>query len=121
MRARTIVLAALFAFAGTFAFVQGSSGSSSAGSAGASTGGTSSTGAGGAAGTTLSNGATINGTGGTPGPNTSNALSQGTTGNNLGGSAIKSNTSSPSAAVDTPAANRAVDTLSNPDTGILKK
>jgi hypothetical protein len=122
MRTTTIVLAAAFAFTGPVAFAQGSSGSSSGGgSTGASSGGASSTGAGRAAGTALSNGTTINGTGGSPGPNNSNALNHGTTGNNLGGGGTKPNTSSPSAAVDTPAANRAVDTLSNPDTGILKK
>jgi len=85
----------------------------------------SSTGAGGAAGSTLSNGTTLNGTGGSPGPNTSNALRQGTTGNNLGapqtGGAGPIAPASPSNAVDTPTANRATQSLSNTDAGVLKK
>ena len=73
----------------------------------------------GASGHTLSNGSTINGTGGSPGANTSNALNHGTTGNNQG---VQANPS-PGAgnAVNTPAANAAVQSLGNTDTGILKK
>ena len=90
-----------------------SSGASSAGS---------STGAGG--GSTLSNGSTISGTGGSPGPNTLNALRHGTTGNNLGAPPTGSRApagASRGNAVDTPAANRATQSLGNTDTGILRK
>ena len=83
-----------------------------------------SSGTSGASGSTLSNGSTISGTGGSPGPNTSNALRQGTTGNNLGapqtpgtGTAAASHGN----AVDTPVANRATQSLSNTDAGVLKK
>jgi hypothetical protein len=96
---------------------------SSGGSSGGAAGGAASSGAGsGSAGNTLSNGSTINGTGGSPGSNTSNALNHGTTGNNLGANQTGPGTgSSPSPAVNTPAANSAVNSLSNTDTGILKK
>jgi hypothetical protein len=81
-----------------------------------------STGAGGSAGGTLSNGATISGTGGAPGPNTSNALNHRTTGNNLGVTQSNPNTPASSGnAVNTPAANNAVNNLSNTDAGVLKK
>jgi hypothetical protein len=92
-------------------------GGSSGGSAGGSP---SSSGAGAPTGNTLSNGSTINGTGGSPGPNTSNALNHGTTGNNLGAPQTNSSAGA-SPAVNTPAANSAVNNLSNTDTGILKK
>jgi hypothetical protein len=87
---------------------------------GSSGGGTS----GASSGSTLSNGSTISGTGGAPGPNTSNALKNGTTGNNLGTSHTPS-AGGPAAtsgnAVNTPAANRATQSLGNTDTGILRK
>lgn len=78
----------------------------------------------GTSGSTLSNGSTISGTGGSPGPNTSNALRHGNLGNNLG--APKAPGTGPAAtshgnAVDTPAANRATQSLSNTDAGVLKK
>jgi hypothetical protein len=94
-------------------------------SSGGSSGASGATGAsGGASGSTLSNGSTISGTGGSPGSNTSNALNHGTTGNNLGANQTNPGTgSSPasSAAVNTPAANSAVNNLSSTDTGVLKK
>jgi hypothetical protein len=84
-----------------------------AGTAGAATGST---------GNTLSNGGTINGTGGSPSPNTSNALSRGTNGNNFEASQTNPGPGSTSGnAVDTPAANNAVKSLGNTDTGVLKK
>jgi hypothetical protein len=96
---------------------------SSGGSSGGAAGGAASSGAGsGSAGNTLSNGSTISGTGGSPGSNTSNALNHGTTGNNLGANQTGPGTaSSSSPAVNTPAANSAVNSLSNTNTGILKK
>jgi hypothetical protein len=109
--AATILL--LLSGSNTFAQAPSSGGSGSAAS---------SSGAGGAGGSTLSNGSTVNGTGGSPGHNTSNALNHGTTGNNLGANpANQGGAPSPSAAVNTPAANSAVNSLSNTDTGILKK
>jgi hypothetical protein len=109
----------LLLLSGTNTFAQAPSGTSSGGSGGSAA---SSSGAGGAGGSTLSNGSTVNGTGGSPGLNTSNALNHGTTGNNLGvNQADPGGGSSSSAAVNTPAANSAVNSLSNTDTGILKK
>jgi hypothetical protein len=84
----------------------------------------SSTGAGAAAGSTLSNGNTISGTGGSPGPNTSNALNRGTTGNNMGAPQTGAGPATPAShgnAVDTPAANAAIQNLGNTDAGVLKK
>jgi hypothetical protein len=87
---------------------------------GSSGGGTS----GASSGSMLSNGSTISGTGGSPGPNTSNALGKGSTGNNLGTSHTPS-AGGPAAstgnAVNTPAANRATQSLGNTDAGVLKK
>jgi hypothetical protein len=79
------------------------------------------TGAAGASGSTLSNGSTISGTGGSPGPN---ALNRGTMGNNMGAPQSSVSPAGPAShgnAVDTPAANAAIQNLGNPDTGILKK
>ena len=98
----------------SYALAQSSSGASAGSSAGA----------GGSAGSTLSNGSTISGTGGSPGPNTANALGKGTTGNRLGVPQTSGTGAAPAShgnAVDTPAANAATQSLSNTDTGILKK
>ena len=88
-----------------------------------SSAGSGSAGSSGAGGSTLSNGSTISGTGGSPGPNTANALTKGTTGTNLG---APQTVDAPSAAtqgkaVNTPTANSAIRSLSNTDTGIVKK
>ena len=86
-------------------------------------GGSSSTGASGASGSRLSSGSTINGTGGSPGPNTSNALNHGTTGNNMGSPQTGTGAAAPAShsnAVDTPAANAAIQNLGNTDAGVLK-
>jgi hypothetical protein len=113
MRLFAATILPLLSGSNTFAQAPSSGGGGSAAS---------SSGAGGAGGSTLSNGSTVNGTGGSPGPNTSNALNHGTTGNNLGvNQADPGGGSSSSAAVNTPAANSAVNSLSNTDTGILKK
>jgi hypothetical protein len=111
---RLVAATILFLLFGSSTFVHAQAGASSGGStAGA---------AGSANGNTLSNGSTISGTGGTPGPNTSNALNHGTTGNTLGGNQTNPGTAPPSsAAVNTPAANSAVNSLSNTDAGVLKK
>ena len=105
----------LYLGAGTFALAQVSGGGSAGSSAGAS---------GATGGTTLSNGSTISGTGGSTGPNTTNARSHGTTGNNMGAPQTGVGAGSAAShgnAVDTPAANAASKSLSNTDTGILKK
>ena len=112
-----IVAVALSLYLGTcsLVFAQVSGGSSAGSSAGA--GGT-------ASGSTLSTGSTLSGTGGSPGPNTSNALGHGTTGNNMGAPQTGVGAGSAAShgnAVDTPAANAASKSLSNTDTGILKK
>jgi hypothetical protein len=96
--------------------------SSGGGSGGAAGGAAGSGAASGSAGNTLSNGSTISGTGGGPGSNTSSALNHGTTGNNPGANQTNPGTgSSASPAVNTPAANSAINNLGNTDTGILKK
>jgi len=108
------VAVAIYLGTSALAFAQTSTGGSSAGS----------TGAGGAAGSTLSNGNTISGTGGSPGPNTSNALNRGTTGNNMGAPQTGAGATAPAShgnAVDTPAANAAIQNLGNTDAGVLKK
>ena len=71
-----------------------------------------------------SSGGVVNGTGGSATPNTADALSRGSSGNAMG--AIQTNPSpntslSSGNAVNTPAANSAVNSLSGTDTGILKK
>ena len=106
---KVIVALGVILAAGSYAFAQ-SSGGSPAGA--------------GSAGSTLSNGSTISGTGGSPGPNTANALGKGTTGNNLGAPQTSVTGTAPAShgnAVDTPAANAATQSLSNTDTGILKR
>lgn len=103
----------LYLGTGAFAFAQTSTGGSSG-----------STGAGGASGSTLSNGTTVSGTGGSPGPNTANALKHGTTGKNLGAPQTGGGAPAPAShgnAVDTPAANAAIQNLGNTDAGVLKK
>jgi hypothetical protein len=113
-----VIIMSLMLGSYSLAEAQGAAGSSG----GSASGSTSSSGAGSATGNTLSNASTINGTGGSPGPNTSNALNHGTTGNNLGAPQTNSSDgTSASPAVNTPAANSAVNSLSNTDTGVLKK
>ena len=73
---------------------------------------------------TGSNGSVVNGTGGSPGPNTSTALNHGITGNGAVANQPGSNANTPASsgnAVNTPAANKAVNDLGNTNTGILKK
>jgi hypothetical protein len=94
-------------------------GESSGGSPGAS--GTAATGSTGYAGGTLSTGHTISGTAGSSGPNSGNALSHGGTGSDTDASSVTQGATSHDNAVDTPAANNATNSLSNTDTGILKK
>jgi hypothetical protein len=91
---------------------------------GGSSAGTSSSANGPATASTLSNGSTLSGTGGSPGTNTSNALNHGTTGNVMGTPQIGTaagGAASHGNAVDTPAANAAVQSLGNTNAGVLKK
>jgi hypothetical protein len=92
----------------------GSTGGGSASSGSAATGST------GYAGGTLSTGHTVSGTAGSSGPTTGNALSHAATGDGDASSVTQPPTSRDNA-VDTPAAKDATNSLSNTDTGILRK
>jgi hypothetical protein len=93
----------------------GSSGGGSAASGNAATGST------GYSGGTLSTGHTISGTVGSFGPNAGNALNHGTTAGDPDASSVTQPPTSHDNAVDTPAASKATNSLSNTNTGILKK
>ena len=93
-------------------------GGSSGGTPGAS--GTATTGSTGYAGGTLSTGHTISGTAGS-GPNLGNPLGHATAGGDGDASSVTQAPTSHDNAVDTPAAKNATNSLSNTDTGILKK
>jgi hypothetical protein len=98
----------------------GSAGGGAAG-AGASSATGAASGVGGRAGF---NGSMVNGTGGSQVQNTSEALNRGSTGNNMGAPQTGGAPGAPAShgnAIDTPAANSAVQSLSNTDAGILKK
>jgi hypothetical protein len=111
------VIFSLLVGGSSLALAQTAGGSSGAGSAGS---GSAATGSTGYAGGTLSTGHTISGTAGF-GPNTGNAIGQGATGSDAGASSVTQAPTSHDNAVDTPAANKATNSLSNTDTGILKK
>jgi hypothetical protein len=103
---------------GSLALALSAGGSSGGGSAAS---GTAATGSTGYAGGSLSTGHTISGTAGPSGPNPGNAISRGTTAGDPDASSVAQPPTSHDNAVDTPAANKATDSLSNTDTGILKK
>jgi hypothetical protein len=88
---------------------------------GSAASGTATTGSTGYAGGTLSTGHTISGTAGSSGPNAGTALTHGATGSDADASSVTQGATSHDNAVDTPAANNATNSLSNTDTGILKK
>jgi hypothetical protein len=96
------------------ALAQTAGGSSRGGS---TAGGTAATGY---AGATLSTGHSISGTAGSSGPSTGDVLSHGATGDTDASSVTQAPTSHDNA-VDTPAANEAMNSLGNTHTGILKK
>jgi hypothetical protein len=96
------------------ALAQTAGGSSRGGS---TAGGTAATGY---AGATLSTGHSISGTAGSSGPSTGDVLSHGATGDTDASSVTQAPTSHDNA-VDTPAANKAMNSLGNTHTGILKK
>ncbi|MGY3149696.1 hypothetical protein ACVWYQ_006695 [Bradyrhizobium sp. USDA 3397] len=101
----------------SLALAQSTGGSSSGGSAS----GPAAAGSTGYAGSTLSTGHAISGTGGSSGPNLGNALSHAATGD-LDASSVSPAPTSHDNAVDTPAAERAIENLGNTDNiGILKK
>ena len=100
------------------ALAQSAGGSSVGGSAAS---GTAATGSPGYAGGTLSTRHTISGTAGSSPANTGNAFTHGGTGSDVDASSVKQAPTSHDNAVDTPAANKATNSLGNIDTGILKK
>ena len=73
------------------------------------------------AGSTLSTGHAISGTARASGPNPGNALRHGATGSDPDASSVTPAPASHDNAVDTPAADKAANSLGNTDTGILKK
>ncbi|WFU68413.1 hypothetical protein [Bradyrhizobium sp. CB2312] len=102
----------------SLASAQTAGGSSSSGSAAR---GTSATGSTGYEDGTLSTGHTLSGTAGSSTPNVGNALGHTTTGGDVDASSVTQAPTSHDNAVDTPAANRAIEKLGNTDVGILKK
>jgi hypothetical protein len=115
---RIAVILILLVGGSSLALAQSAGGSSSGGSAAS---GTAAAGSTGYAGGTLSTGHTISGTAGNSGPNVGNALSRAATGADVDASSVTQAPTSHDNAVDTPAANRAMENLGNTDIGILKK
>jgi hypothetical protein len=113
-----LVVLSLLVGASSLALAQTAGGSSGGGSAAS---GSAATGSSGYAGGTLSTGHTISGTAGSSGPNPGNALNRGATGSDGDASSVAPAPTSHDNAVDTPAAKNATNSLSNTDTGILKK
>jgi hypothetical protein len=101
----------------SLALAQTAGGSSGGGSTASESAATGSSGYGGA---TLSTGHSISGTAGSSGPNAGNVLSHRATGDTDASSVTQAPTSHDNA-VDTPAANKATNSLGNTHTGILKK
>jgi hypothetical protein len=87
----------------------------------AQAGGAAATGSTGYAGSTLSTGHAISGTAGSSGPNAGNALSHGAAGSDPDASSVTPAPASHDNAVDTPAADKAANSLGNTNTSILKK
>jgi hypothetical protein len=108
----------LFVGGSSLALAQTAGGSSGSGAA---TSGNAATGSTDYSGGTLSTGHTISGTAGSSGPNAGNALSHGTTAGDPDASSVTQPPTSHDNAVDTPAASKATNSLSNTNTGILKK
>jgi hypothetical protein len=102
----------------SLALAQTAGGSSSGGSVAS---GTSAKGSTGYQDGTLSTGHTISGTAGSSNPNGGNALGHAATGGDVDASSVTQAPTSHDNAVDTPAANRAINNLGNTDVGILKK
>jgi hypothetical protein len=112
-----LVVLGLLVGGSSLAFAQTAGGSSGGGSAAS---GSAATGSSGYAGGTLSTGHAISGTAGSSGPTPGNALSHAATGDGDASSVTQPPTSHDNA-VDTPAAKDATNSLSNTDTGILRK
>ncbi|UPK31269.1 hypothetical protein [Bradyrhizobium sp. 195] len=111
------VILILFISGSSLALAQSTGGSSSGGPAAS---GTAAVGSTGYAGSTLSTGHAISGTRGSSGPKLGNALSHAATGD-ADASSVSPAPTSHDNAVDTPAAERAIENLGNTDIGILKK
>ena len=112
-----LVILSLLVGTSSLALAQTAGGSSGGGSAAS---GSAATGSSGYAGGTLSTGHTLSGTAGSSGPTPGNALSHAATGDADASSVTQPSTSHDNA-VDTPAAEDATNSLSNTNTGILKK
>lgn len=112
-----LVLLSLLVGGSSLAMAQTAGGSSGGGSAAS---GSAATGSSGYAGGTLSTGHAISGTAGSSGPTPGNVLGRASTGDPDASSVTQPPTSHDNA-VDTPAAKDATKSLSNTDTGILKK
>jgi hypothetical protein len=109
-----VLVLSLLIGSSSLALAQTAGGSSRGGSTASGTAAT------GYAGATLSTGHSISGTAGSSGPSTGDVLSHGATGDTDASSVTQAPTSHDNA-VDTPAANKAMNSLGNTDTGILKK
>jgi len=112
-----LVVLSLLVGGSSLALAQTAGGSSAGGSAAS---GSAATGSSGYAGGTLSTGHTVSGTAGSSGPTPGNALSHAATGDADASSVTQPSTSHDNA-VDTPVAEDATNSLSNTNTGILKK
>jgi len=113
-----ILVLSLLAGGPSLALAQTAGGSSGGGAAPSGTAASESTGY---AGSTLSTGHAISGTAGSSGPNPGNALSHGANSSDGDASSVTQAPTSHDNAVDTPAAKNATNSLSNTDTGVLKK
>jgi hypothetical protein len=109
-----VLVLSLLIGSSSLALAQTAGGSSRGGSTASGTAAT------GYAGATLSTGHSISGTAGSSGPNTGDVLSHGATQDTDASSVTQAPTSHDNA-VDTPAANKAMNSLGNTHTGILKK
>ncbi len=112
---RIAVILILLLGGSSLAVAQSTGGSSSGGSAPSGTAAT------GYRDGALSTGHTISGAAGSSGPNLGNELSRAATGGDVDASSVTQAPTSHDNAVDTPAAERAINNLGNTDVGILKK
>jgi len=113
-----LIILGLLVGSSSLALAQTASGSTGGGSAAS---GAAASGSVGYSGNTLSTGHTISGTAESSGPNPGNALSHVATGSDPDASSVAEAPTSRDNSVDTPAANKAANSLGNTDTGVLKK
>jgi len=114
---RILVVLSLLVGGSSFAFAQTAGGSSG----GSKASGTATTGSAGYAGSSLLTGHIISGTAESSAPNAGTAISHGATGGDVDASSVAPAPTTRDNAVDTPVANNAAKSLSNTNTGILKK